>query len=177
MRCGPRLERREIYPPGSVPLTVYRRTVLAAATATTLAGCGLAPSPPSADGYPETPPNTFFGFDWDSDGSAYVVEFVRGNRLTADNTGALRVHVADATPDGDAVTTPWVGAVDGVGADGPGDPRAEFPLSPGATLRVPVESSGPVRVIWVAPEGDRSRAVGRWRRASQPTATPGDEGS
>ncbi|WP_348608500.1 hypothetical protein [Halobaculum rarum] len=160
---------------------MYRRTVLAAATAT-LAGCGLAPSPPSADGYPETPPNAFFEFDWDSDASAYVVEFVRGNRLTADNTGALRVRVADATPDGDAVTTPWVGAVDGVGddgssGDGSGDPRAEFPLSPGATLRVPVESPGPVRVIWVDPDGDRSRAVGRWRRESQPTATPEGEGS
>jgi len=155
---------------------VYRRTVLAAATAT-LAGCGLAPSPPSTNGYPETPPNAFFEFGWDPDGSAYVVEFARGNRLTADNTGALRVRVADATPDGDAVTTPWVGAVDGVGDDGSGDPRADFPLSPGATLRVPFESPGPVRVVWVAPDADRSRAVGRWRRESQPTATPEGEGS
>jgi len=151
---------------------VYRRTVLAAATAT-LAGCGLAPSPPSADGYPETPPNVFLEFDWNPEASAYVVEFLRGNRLTADNTGALRVRVADATPDGDAVTTPWVG----VGDDDAGDPRAGFPLSPGATLRVPVESPGSVRVIWVAPGGGRSRAVGRWRRESQPAATPEDEGS
>ncbi|MFC6786111.1 hypothetical protein ACFQFH_09475 [Halobaculum halobium] len=72
---------------------MYRRTVLAAAPAA-LAGCGLAPSPPSTDGYPETPPNAFFEVDWDPDDDAYVVEFARGNRLTADNTGGLVVVVS-----------------------------------------------------------------------------------
>ncbi|UIO99240.1 hypothetical protein Hbl1158_11960 [Halobaculum sp. CBA1158] len=155
---------------------MYRRTVLAAATAT-LAGCGLAPSPPTTDGYPETPPNAFFAFEWDADGPAYEVTFARGNRLAADNTGRLLVRVDGGAPGGDAVATPWVGAVDGVGGDDLGDPRREFPLSPGATLRVPVESPGTVRVVWVAPDGDSSRAVGRWRRESQSAATATGDGS
>ena len=148
---------------------MFRRTVLAAATAT-LAGCGLAPSPPTTDGYPETPPNTVFAFEWDPDDSAYVVEFVRGNRLTADNTGALVVVV---TPEDTSATTErlWVGAPDAdPGGGDSGEPRAGFPLTPGARLRVPVDAPGTVRVVWTDPEGERSRSAGRWRRTSQPTA-------
>lgn len=149
---------------------MYRRTVLAAATAT-LAGCGLAPSPPTTDGYPETPPNAFFAFEWDSDADAYIVEFVRGNRLTADNTGALEV-VVDSVDDGESVERLWVGAPDADPGGDFGDPLAAFPLTPGAHLRVPVDSPGTVRVVWTDPEGGRSRSAGRWRIESQPTAEP-----
>lgn len=149
---------------------MYRRTVLAAATAT-LAGCGLAPSPPTTDGYPETPPNAFFAFEWNPDGDAYVVEFARGNRLTADNTGALAVVVNPEGGVGEPVERLWVGAPDADPGGGDfGDPRTAFPLTPGARLRVPVDSPGTVRVVWTDPEADRSRSVGRWRIESQPTA-------
>ncbi|QZP38620.1 hypothetical protein [Halobaculum magnesiiphilum] len=147
---------------------MYRRTVLAAATAT-LAGCGLSPSPPTTDGYPETPPNAFFAFEWNPDDDEYVVEFARGNRLTADNTGALAV-VVDPVDDGDPVERLWVGAPDADPGGGDfGEPLTAFPLAPDAQLRVPVDSPGTVRVVWTDPEAERSRAVGRWRIESQPT--------
>lgn len=147
---------------------MYRRTVLAAATAS-LAGCGLAPSPPTTDSYPETPPNAFFAFEWVPDDLAYVVEFVRGNRLTADNTGALVAAVV--TPEDDAAPTErlWVGDPRANPGGGDfGEPRAAFPLTPGAQLRVPADSPGTARVIWTDSAANRSRSVGRWRHASQP---------
>mgnify|MGYP006277259485 CR=1 FL=1 len=145
---------------------MYRRTVLAAATAT-LAGCGLAPSPPTTDGYPETPPNAFFAFERDPDADAYVVEFARGNRLTADNTGRLVVVVSPE--DGETVERLWVGDPDAdPGGDGFGDPRTAFPLTPGARFRLPVDAPGTVRVVWTDPAGDRSRQVGQLRIERQP---------
>ncbi|MFC7137367.1 hypothetical protein ACFQRB_14765 [Halobaculum litoreum] len=50
-------------------------------------------------------------------------------------------------------------------------PRAAFPLAPGATLRVPVDRPGDVRVVWTAPDGGTSRALAQWDRDQQPTAT------
>ena len=148
---------------------MFRRTLLAAATAT-LAGCGLAPSPPSTDGYPETPPNVFVEFGWDPDDSAYVVEFVRGNRLTADNTGALAV-VVSPRDGGETVEQLWVGDPEGASGGGDfGDPRTAFPLTPGARLRVAVDSPGTLRVVWTDPEAGRSRSVGQWRVEDPPIA-------
>lgn len=147
---------------------MFRRSLLAAATAT-LAGCGLAPSPPTTDGYPETLPNVFFTFAWDDDATAYEVSFVRGNRLTADNTGALAVVV---TTDESETSTPWAGQNPrDDDADGQSEPRASLPLVPEATIRVPVERRGDVRVVWTAPDGTRSRLVGMWARPEQPGAT------
>ncbi|MFC7096528.1 hypothetical protein [Halobaculum marinum] len=145
---------------------MFRRTVLATATAT-LAGCGLAPDPPSTTGFPETLPNAVFAFSWDRDAGVYEIDFVRGNRLTTTNTGALASVV---TSDDAESTTLWVGGVPGgpsVGDDST-EPRASFPLTPGATLRVPVERRGDVRVIWTAPDGSRSRVVGQWELTEQP---------
>ncbi|MFC7069093.1 hypothetical protein [Halobaculum lipolyticum] len=152
---------------------MFRRSLLAAATAT-LAGCGLAPSPPSTDGFPETFPNAFFAFAWDGDAVAYEVTFERGNRLTADNTGAIAVLVT--TDDGERSTL-WAGDGPFVGGDGdePADPRTSFPLSPGARLRLPARRRGDVRVVWTAPDGSRSRVIGAWDRTEQPgtpTGTP-----
>ncbi|WP_277555427.1 hypothetical protein [Halobaculum limi] len=143
---------------------MFRRSLLAAATAT-LAGCGLAPSPPSTDGFPETLPNAFFAFAWDDAASAYEVSFVRGNRLTAANTGALAVLV---TTDETESTTPWVGENPRSDDSDARSPKASLPLVPEATIRVPVERRGDVRVIWTAADGSRSRVVGMWPRAEQP---------
>jgi len=118
-----------------------RRTVLAVA-AGTLGGC-LAPAQPPTDRYPSTPPNVLAAFDYRPDGPAYEVRFVRGNRLTSANTGTLEVRGERAEP------VVW--------ASGSRDSAVEaFPVEPGDSLRYPVGGRQTVRLVWNAPDGDRS---------------------
>ena len=117
-----------------------------------LAGCSLAPSSPSTDPYPTSGPNIFVSFDWNPDQSALTVTFDRGNRVTAENTRRLSV----VTPDVDHTETIWVDR-DGT------DSAAAFPLTPGATLTHEIPKPAMTRIVWVAPERNRSRAVAVWR--------------
>jgi len=140
-----------------------RRRALLAALPTALAGCSAVPTGPSTDAYPATPPNVFTTFAWDPDRSALVVEFTRGNRLTPENTALLAVTTVDDPDD----RTVWVASAD---ADDPGDPAAEFPLSPGATLAHELPEPARCRLIWTAPDGDRSRAVDYWDPERDPAS-------
>ncbi|WP_135304069.1 hypothetical protein [Haloarcula amylovorans] len=138
---------------------MLRRTLLTAAS-TTLAGCGLTPAPPSAESYPESPPNAFFSYRWLPDRTACAVRFDRGNRLTPANTAALRIR----SDDGDGETV-WVSR--------DADAEASYPLEPGAVLRHPVGDATGLRVIWTGPDGDRSVVFGR---AVRPTPAAEDGG-
>ncbi|WP_276272738.1 hypothetical protein [Haloarcula litorea] len=138
---------------------MYRRALLAALPAT-LAGCGLAPSGPTTESYPSSPPNVLLGYDWRDGGSTCEVRFERGNRVTTENTGALLVGSVDA--DGRTV---WVG--------GEGDAAAEFPLSPGDSLTHALGLGTGVRVVWQAPSGDRSVLLGRSERPTPATGADG----
>ncbi|WP_254279103.1 hypothetical protein [Haloarcula marina] len=134
---------------------MFRRSFLTAASVT-LAGCGLAPSPPSTESYPESPPNVLLSFAWDPERSVHEIRFSRGSRVTPENTGELLAR----TVEGDSETV-WVsGERDGV---------ADFPLTPGATLTHSVSDRHGVRVVWVAPDEDRSILVGRHRLPSETT--------
>lgn len=124
---------------------MFRRAFLTAAPAT-LAGCGLAPSGPSTDSYPESPPNILTAFTWQSE--TVDVSFERGSRLTPDNTGALAVRSTE--PD---ERTVWL--------DADGEAAAAFPLAPGATVRHPIGAGTEVQVVWTAPDRNRSAVVGR----------------
>ncbi len=137
-----------------------RRSLLVA-LAPGLAGCSLAPSGPSTESYPTSAPNIFASFDWDSDQSALIVTFDRGNPVTPENTGRLVV----VTPDADGVETVWVDR-------GDTDTAAAFPLTPGATLRHEIPSPATTRVVWEGPE-QHTRMVGGWQPAT--TASAGAE--
>jgi hypothetical protein len=130
-----------------------QRRALLASLLPALAGCSLAPSSPSAEPYPTSGPNVFASFDWRPGRSELVVEFVRGNRVTAENTGRLSVR----TPDADDARTVWVDS-----GDAP-DPAAAFPLAPGATLTHEIPEPATTRLVWVAPDHVASRVVGVWR--------------
>lgn len=145
--------------------SVLRRTLLTAA-ATTLAGCGLAPSGPSTEGYPQSPPNALFSFDWRPDEPGYEVRFDRGNTLTADNTGSLFVTAEDDTE------TLWV-AGDDSGYDDMGPPVDSFPVEPGASLIHSCERATRLRVVWESADGDSSVAFDSYRYT--PTTTEGTE--
>lgn len=131
---------------------MFRRAFLTAAPAA-LAGCGLAPSGPSTESYPESPPNVLLDFAWRP--GAVDVVFERGSRLTADNTGALAVRSTE--PD---ERTVWL--------DADGEAATAFPLAPGATVRHPVGAGTEVQVVWTAPDRNRSAVVGR---SVRPAAT------
>lgn len=139
---------------------MFRRTFLTAASAA-LAGCGLAPSGPTTDGYPRSPPNVLASFEWRPAESAYLVSFDRGNTLTEANTGSLTVRSEDGS------TTVWVRGEVG-DDDRTGAPVASFPLEPGATVTHGTDGPTEVRLIWASPEGDRSVLLDQHRPASTP---------
>jgi len=139
---------------------VYRRSLLVALTPA-LAGCSLAPSGPSTDSYPTSAPNVFASFDWDPDRSVLIVTFDRGNRLTAENTGRLRV----VTPDLERVETVWIDRDDT-------ETVSEFPLTPGATLRHEISSPTRTYVVWDGPEQQNEQVVSEW----QPETTRSEGG-
>lgn len=139
---------------------MYRRSLLVALTPA-LAGCSLTPSGPSTKSYPTSAPNVFASFDWDPDRSVLIVTFDRGNRLTAENTGRLRV----VTPDPERVETVWVDRDDTKTV-------SEFPLTPGATLRHKIPAPEMTRVIWDGPEQQNEQLVGEW----QPETTRSEGG-
>jgi hypothetical protein len=118
---------------------------------TVLAGCSLAPSGPSTESYPTSAPNVFASFDWNPDRSTLIVTFDRGNRLTAENTGRLRV----VTPDPERVETVWVDR-------GDTDTASEFPLTPGATLRHKIPAPETTHVVWEGPEQQNTLSVAEW---------------
>jgi len=131
--------------------SVHRRALLTTLVPA-LAGCSLAPSSPSTEPYPTSGPNVFVSFDWNPDQSALTVTFDRGNRVTAKNTSRLSV----VTPGADDTETVWFNH-DSTDSD------AAFPLTPGATLTHEIPEPAMTRVVWVAPERNRSRAVAVWR--------------
>ncbi|GGN93636.1 MULTISPECIES: hypothetical protein [Haloarcula] len=133
---------------------MFRRSFLTAASAT-LAGCGLTPSPPSTESYPESPPNVLLSFEWVAEAAAVDVTFVRGNHVTAANTAELLVRSAESDR-----TTVWVSREH--------DAASEYPLTPGATLRHSLGEPSGVRVVWAAPNG-RKRSV--LAAADRPTPT------
>ncbi|MBX0323918.1 hypothetical protein EGH21_12845 [Halomicroarcula sp. F13] len=133
---------------------MFRRSFLTGASAA-LAGCGLAPSGPSTESYPESPPNVFLSFDWRDAESAVDVTFVRGNHVTPDNTAELLVRSAESDR-----ATVWVSRER--------DGEAEYPLTPGATLRHSLGETADVRVVWTAPDGTNSALVAA---ADRPTST------
>ena len=136
---------------------VNRRSLLVA-LAPGLAGCSFAPSGPSTESYPASAPNIFASFEWDSDQSALIVTFDRGNRVTAENTRRLVV----VTPDADGIETVWVDR-------GGTDTASQFPLTPGATLRHEIPAPATTRVVWEGPE-QNTRLVGVWQPATPRSA-------
>lgn len=142
-----------------------RRRALLAALPTVLAGCSVAPAGPSTAAYSATEPNIFTSMKWDSDRSALLVEFTKGNVLTTENTGMLAVTTLI---DG-LNRTVWVASDEAQVSE---DPVATFPLSPGATLIHEMPEPAQTRLVWVAPNRNQSRAVALWSPDSEPTATP-----
>jgi hypothetical protein len=138
-----------------------QRRALLAALPSVLAGCSIAPAGPSTTAYPASQPNIFIASQWDGTGSELTVRFERGNRLTPANTGMLAVVTVGDTRN----RTVWV-ATDEI-ADS-GDPRDEFPLSPGARVTHEVSQTAHTRLLWVGPDGERTRSVASW---APPTAT------
>jgi hypothetical protein len=150
---------------------VHRRALLAALP-TALAGCSLAPAGPTTERYPATPPNIFATFAWHPEPSSFTVTFTRGNRLTAENTGLLTV-VTDGS-DGYERTV-WVATDEALAADDLAADAAvaDFPLDPGAELTHSAPEATRARLVWVAPDENRSMAVANWvpETESGPEAT------
>lgn len=142
---------------------MYRRALLAALPAA-VAGCSVAPSGPSTDAYPATAPNIFVSFEWAADRSELIVEFTRGNQLTPENTGSLTIE----TFTDDLNQTVWIASDQ---ASVTGDPVADFPLSPGATVAHQMSEPAQTRVVWTASDRNRSRAVRMWSPENETTAT------
>lgn len=132
---------------------MYRRSLLVAG-ATAFAGCAFGPSPPTTDGYPQTPPNFVGAFAWLPDESAYRVRFDAGNVIEAPD--AARVAVVAGEP---RVDRTWVGS---------DDPAVAFPLEPGDELTVGVDAPDDVTVVWTAPDENRSVALDGWPLDDQP---------
>ena len=139
---------------------MHRRALLAALP-TALAGCSLAPRGPTTERYPATTPNIFAAFAWDPERSSFTVTFTQGNRLTPANTGML---VAVTDTDGGSERTVWVATDEALAADGfPADAAAaDFPLEPAAELTHAVPEPARTRLVWVAPDENRSMAVANW---------------
>jgi hypothetical protein len=143
--------------------SVFRRTFVTAAAAT-LAGCGLAPSEPSTEGYPQSSPNALFSFEWRPEKSGYEITFDRGNTLTTENTAALRVVAEDST------RQYWLRQPDYESDEG-GEPLADFPLEPGATIVHECKRQNRLRIVWSSADGDSSTVVDEYWHV--PTATDG----
>ena len=124
-----------------------RRQVLALGAAS-LAGCIASPSPPEQ---PPSPPNVFADFEWTGD--AHRVTFAYGSPVTEHNTATL-VLVNETTEE----EVFWV-AHDR-------DARASFPLEPGASTTIAADREAALRVVWVAPSGDRSATLATNREGS-----------
>ena len=124
-----------------------RRQVLALGAAS-LAGCIASPSPPVQ---PPSPPNVFANFEWTGD--AHRVTFAYGSPVTERNTATL--SLVDEAADEEVI---WV-------ADDR-DARASFPLEPGASTTIAADREAAVRVVWVAPSGDRSATLATNREGS-----------
>ena len=124
-----------------------RRQVLALGAAS-LAGCIASPSAPEQ---PHSPPNVFA--DFEGTGDAHRVTFTYGSPVTEHNTGSL-LQVDEAAE----AEVLWV-AHDR-------DARASFPLEPGASTTIAADREAAVRVVWVAPSGDRSATLATNREGS-----------
>lgn len=111
---------------------------------TALAGCSLAPSKPSTDSYPASPPNMFFSFDWHSERSTLTVRFDRGNRLTVSSTE----RVAIVSENDDEEETVWIGPEEA-------NPVTAFPLSPKSTVAHELSTPAETVVYWT-PAGESS---------------------
>jgi hypothetical protein len=141
-----------------------QRRALLASLPTVLAGCSVAPASPSTTAYPASQPNIFVSFNWDSDRSELAVRFERGNQLTAANTALLVVRTEADT----LHRTVWVASDE---VSDRGDPVDTFPISPGASVIHEMPEPAAARLVWVAPDGNRSRAVAQWTPPTQ-SATP-----
>jgi hypothetical protein len=148
----------------SVGLPSMQRRALLASLPTVLAGCSVAPASPSTTAYPASQPNIFVSFNWDSDRSELAVRFERGNQLTAANTALLVVRTEADT----LHRTVWVASDE---VSDRGDPVDTFPISPGASVIHEMPEPAAARLVWVAPDGNRSRAVAQWTPPTQ-SATP-----
>lgn len=143
-----------------------QRRALLAALPSALAGCSVAPTDPSTTAYPASQPNIFTSSEWDSTRSELTVRFEQGNQLTAANTAMLAIQTGS---DGRNRTV-WVASDE---ASDRGDPVDDLPLSPGASVTHSVSESAYTRLLWVAPDGDRTRAIASWEPpANAGTATP-----
>ena len=176
-RTAPLRTSRPVYQVLESRSCVYRRALLAALP-TALAGCSLAPRGPTTERYPATPPNIFAEFAWNAERSSFTVTFTQGNRLTPENTGIL--VVVSETEAGLAETV-WVATDEALAADDlpPDAAVADFPLEPGATLTHSVPEQARTRLVWVAPDENRSMAVANWipDTETQTEATGSTEGS
>ena len=141
---------------------MFRRALLASASAT-LAGCGLAPEPPSPPEHPASPPNVFAAFDWLPAESAYRVTVEYGSRITPTNTGAIAVTSTGRE-------TLWVAAEAARDGDDDAEPVASFPLEPGDSVVHRVDERATVRLVWRSPDGDTAILLDAWKLASQPEA-------
>jgi len=121
-----------------------RRQVLALGAAA-LPGCIATPEPPERS---PTPPNVFVEFTWT--GTAYRVDFEYGTDVTEQNTRSLSLY----DPEADERTF-WVARNR--------DARATFPLEPGVSLTVEANRDAGLRVVWLAPDGERSATLARNR--------------
>lgn len=138
------------------------RRALLAGGAAALAGClplrGDPAPPPENANYPRM----LARFAWLPAEPSYRVRMVAGNRFTSDNTGSVSVVV-----DTDEFReTTWVGST-----ERDPNPAQSFPLDVGDEITVPAARRGTVRVVWQAPEGDRSVSLDALDEASQPTST------
>ena len=138
---------------------MFRRALIASAAAT-LAGCGLAPEPPSTPERPASPPNVCASFEWLPDESAYRVTIDSGNRITRTNTAELAVTSSGAW-------TVWAADERARRGDDAAEPVASFPVEPGDAVIHRVEERATVRLVWTDPNGDSSVSLDVWDLESQ----------
>ncbi|MEF8869709.1 MAG: hypothetical protein V5A85_14390 [Haloarculaceae archaeon] len=132
-----------------------RRALLTASLAA-LAGCLPLRGDPATPRRNVNHPRMHAEIAWLPEESAYRVRMLAGNRFTAENTRSVRVVV-----DADRYRrVSWVGGE---------DPAQAFPLDVGDELVVPTGSPGTLRIVWTAPDGDRSVAL----ESREDTPTPG----
>ena len=134
-----------------------RRALLTASLAA-LAGCLPLRGDPATPRRNVNHPQMHAGIAWLPAESTYRVRMLAGNRFTAQNTRSVRVVVdADRYRE-----VSWVGGE---------DPAQTFPLEVGDELLVPTGAPGTLRVVWTAPDGDRSVALESRETPSTPGAT------
>ena len=97
------------------------------------------------------PPNVFADFEWT--GEAHRVTFAYGSPVTERNTATL--VLVDEAAEAEVL---WVAHARVA--------RASFPLEPGASTTIAADREAALRVVWVAPSGDRSATLATNREGS-----------